>query len=209
MTDADPAGSRPRTVVLGAVAVGLTVAGCLVGALGWPVPERTTSGWQVAAVPGSLLVLVIGAAVVSLAVGTLLVRPTSLRSPVATVTWWSLGLASGFAQVWNDLYAAALGGGGAVIPVLGWLFTFTPALLMGWVTRRSGRAAHLRATVGTGVVTLPMVGLGWALYASSEGVPAGPLSGLWSTGILGVLPLLVAVAMTRPPASWTPALTGR
>jgi hypothetical protein len=191
------------------VAGALTVLACVVGVFGWPAPARTSSGWQVADVPPPLLALLLGIAAVSLAVGTLLVRPSSLGA-VGAAAWWLLGLASLFAQVWNDLYFAALrdGGGGAVIPVFGWLFTFVPALVLGLTTRRTGRAAHLRATLGTGIVTLPLLGLGWALYGSAEGGGAALVGSLYSATLLGALPLLVALALTRPPGTPMPAPAG-
>jgi hypothetical protein len=189
---------------VGAVAVALTVLACGVGALGWPLPERTTSGWQVTDVAPSLLALVLATAVLSLSVGTMLVR-RSLDSPGRTAIWVVLGSASMPAQVWNDLYLAALAGPGGVIPVFGWAFTFVPAVAAGLLARSAGRVAHSRATLGTAVVTLPMVGLGWSLYGSADGVASGLFGSLWSAGILGVLPVLIALAITRPPPARRPA----
>jgi hypothetical protein len=206
MSEAVPAGAAARRPEVAAVV--LTVLGCLLGALGWPRPAPTASGWQVTAVPAALLVLLVGTAFAGLAVGTLLVRP-SRHSPVVRATWWLLGLASVFAQVWNDLYLAALAGPGGIIPVFGWAFSFVPAAVLGLLTRRAGRASHRRAVLGTAVVTLPMVGLGWALYSSPDGVPTALLSALWSTGILGLLPVLLALAVTRPPPAPAPAPAGR
>jgi hypothetical protein len=187
----------PPLTQAGAAAV-LTAGACLVGALGWPVPRRTAAGWQVATVPPSLLVVVLATCGLCLVVGALLTRPGALGSPLATLTWWTVGIASLAGQVWNDLYLAALStAGGGIIPVFGWVFTAVPVLLVGRATRGAGRAAHLRATLGTGIVTLPPVGLGWALAAGGPG--GGLAGGLESACLLGLLPLALAIAATRPP----------
>ena len=36
------------------------------------------------------------------------------------------------------------------------ILTFAPHDIVGLATRRSGPAVHLRATIGTGIVTLPL-----------------------------------------------------
>jgi hypothetical protein len=195
-TTTAPAGPGP----VAATAVALTCVAAAVGALvAWPSPERTTSGWQVADVPPSTAGLVLGAAVLCLALAAALVRPRSLPGRLAPATWWSLALASAFALAWNAAYSAALSAAvvGAVIPVFHWLFTFVPALVAGLTTRAAGSRAQLRATLGTAVVTLPLFALGWALLASSGGLVA-LLGALYSTALLGVVPLVVAVAATRP-----------
>ena len=51
------AAARRDPFLLGGAAVVLAVLAALVGARGWPRPDRTSSGWQVADVPTSLLVL--------------------------------------------------------------------------------------------------------------------------------------------------------
>jgi hypothetical protein len=189
----------PRPPAQIAVAAVLTAGACLVGGLGWPVPRRTTAGWQVAAVPPSLLVVVLATCGLCLLAGVLLTRPRSLGSPLATLTWWGVAVAALTGQVWNDLYLAALStAGGGIVPVFGWVSTAVPAALVGLATRGAGREAHLRATLGTGIVTLPPVGLGWA-FAAAGGPGDGLAGGLWSAGLLGVLPLALAIAATRPP----------
>lgn len=202
MIDAHEAPSRPRPpVLLAGAAVALAVGACLLGSLGWARPERTTSGWQVAAVPASLLAVVVATGLVCLAVAVVLVRPSSLGLRPATGAWWAMALLSVGAQVWNDLYVAALGDdGGAVIPVFDWLFTFVPALVVGVVTRRQGRRTQLRATLGTGVVALPLLGLGWALYGAFGGVAAGLGGGLYAAAVFGLVPFVLAVLLTRAPA---------
>ncbi|WP_143018825.1 hypothetical protein [Geodermatophilus sp. DSM 45219] len=199
MTTGTPttASAGPGPVVAASIAstCAVTVLGALVA---WPSPELTGSGWQVADVPPSTACLVAGAAVLCVVVAATLVRPGSLPGRAAAVTWWVLALASAFALTWNALYSAALSAVafGAVIPVLHWLFTFVPALVVGLATRGAGPRAQLRATLGTAVVTLPLLALGWALLLSSD-VLGAVLGTLWSTAVLGVVPLVVAVAATR------------
>lgn len=190
-----PAGPGPVMALGVALTSAVTVLGALVP---WPAPQRTGSGWQVAGVPASTAGLVAGAAVLCLVVAAVLVRPGSLPGRAPAVTWWVLALASAFALAWNALYSAALSAvaSGAVIPVFHWLFTFVPALVVGLATRAAGPRAQLRATLGTAVVTLPLFALGWALLLSSDVLDA-VLGALWSTAVLGVVPLAVAVAVTR------------
>jgi hypothetical protein len=180
-------------------AVLLTALASLLGSLRWPVPTRTTSGWQVADVAPSLLAAVIATGLVCLVTAAVLVRPGTLGSTAATATWWVLAVASVAAQVWNDLYFAALATDGGIIPVFDWLFSFVPALVVGLVARRSGPSVHLRATLGTGIVTLPMLGLGWALAAQADSLGTAVAGGLYAVAMFGALPLLVAFAITRPP----------
>ena len=176
----------------------LTCATTVLGALvAWPPPTRTTSGWQVADVPASTAGLVVGTAVLCLVVAAALVRPWSLPGRTVAVTWSLMALASAGALAWNALYSAALSAVafGAVIPVFHWLFTFVPALVVGLATRAAGPRGQLRATLGTAVVTLPLFALGWALL-SPDALDA-VLGTLWTTAVLGVVPLVVAVAATR------------
>lgn len=195
-TGTTTSGVGPTGVVTAAAV--LTGVAAVVGALvPWPSPERTGSGWQVADVPPSTAGLVLGAAVVCLALAGALARPWSLPGRAAAVTWWVLALASAAALTWNALYSAALSAvdSGAVIPVFDWLFTFVPALVVGLATRAAGRRAQLHATLGTAVVTLPLFALGWALLSSD--VLDAVLGALWTTAVLGVVPLLVAIAVSR------------
>jgi hypothetical protein len=71
--------------LLGGAALVLAVLAALVGARGWPNPDRTTSGWQVADVSPSLLVLLAVVSVVCMAVAAALTRPWQLPWPVAVV----------------------------------------------------------------------------------------------------------------------------
>jgi hypothetical protein len=197
MTDAGTrsSGSRgPVALVRATVLLGLGAA--LLGTLGWAVPRRTTSGWQVADVPAELLAVLVGTAVVCAAVAAPLTRPARL-GPAVAATWWVMAAAAVSALVWDDLYLASLRGEGGIIPVLDWAFTFVPALVVGLVARRRGPAAHLRATLGIAVLTLPLSAFGWAV-TSDEGTAVALAGAVWSAGLLGAVPLAVAVLLTRP-----------
>lgn len=207
MSEQSPVPPSPRVAVLRTAggAIALTVVASALGALGWPSPVVTGSGWQVAEVPPRLLALLGTVGLGSLVVAALLVRPWSWRAPVAAVVWWVLVLLSVFAGVWNDLYYAALSGSdGPIIPVFDWLFTFLPALLAGLVTRRHGRPVQLQAGLGTAVVSLPLLGLGTSLYDAPDGFVAGLSGGVFTATVLGCLPLAIALALsvgsTRPAA---------
>jgi hypothetical protein len=186
-------------LLLGGAALLLAVIATLVGARGWPRPDRTSSGWQVAEVPKTLLVLLAVAAVVCVAVAAALTRPWQLPWPVAVV-WWLLAFVAVFAHGWNDLYFAALAdpGGGAIIPVFDGFFTFIPALVVALAAIPAGRQAQLRAGLGTAVVGVPLLALGWAIYAAPGGYLSAALGSLWPTAFFGVAPVAVALALTVP-----------
>ena len=190
-----PAGRRDLVVLGGAVLV-LSVAAALVGALGWPSPDRTSSGWQVAEVPTSLFALLLSAGVLCLGVAAALSRPWRLPVPTAVV-WWLFGLAAVGAHTWNSLYLAAMADplGGALIPVFDGFFTFIPALVVGLAAIPAGPGAQLRAGLGTAVVGVPLLTLGWSLFNAPEGVlPAAGYS-LWPGAVFGVAPAAVALVI--------------
>lgn len=194
-TRTTPAPAGP--VGIATAAVLLTCATAAVGALGWPAPERTLSGWQVAEVPAATLLLVVGAALACLVTATVLVRPAMLPGRAAG-TWWLLAAASAFALGWNAVFSAAMStDDGPIIPVFHWLFTLVPALVVGLQLREASARDRLRAVLGTAVVTLPLFALGWALLDPSGGL-AGVPGTLRVTSILGVVPLLLAIAAARP-----------
>jgi hypothetical protein len=105
-----------------------------------------------------------------------------------------------FAHGWNDLYKAALADpdGGAIIPVFDGFFTFVPALVVALAAIPTGRHAQLRAGLGTAVVGVPLMALGWALYAAPDGYLSASLGSLWPTAFFGVAPVAVALALTVP-----------
>ena len=89
------------------------------------------------------------------------------------------------------------------------MLTFVPALVVGLVTRRHGRAAHLRATLGTAIVTVPLLGLGWAITGEGGDVPGALIDSLHSAVVFGAVPLLFAILLTWGPRTGTPALAAR
>jgi hypothetical protein len=182
---------------IGAIVV-LTLAASVVGTLDWPLPERVYGGWQVAAVPWALVALLVAGTAVCLLVATALtVRDARLPlgSP-AGLTWLGIVLAAAAALVFNALVLAADADEmvGVIIPIFHWAFTLVPGLLAGALLFRRGAAVAQAATLGTGVVTVPLFALGFALFFSPESPPDAVPSTLWITAILGAVPLLVAVA---------------
>ena len=169
------------------------------GALPWALPERAFSGWQVADVPGSLAALLAVGTVVCLVTATgVTFRTTGLRlGEPAGAAWLAIAGAAAGALVWNALVLAADADYvvGALIPVLHWAFSLVPALLAGAVTARRGSAAAGAAALGTGIVTLPLFALGFALFSSRESFLVTVGSSLWITAVLGVLPLLIGTAL--------------
>ena len=98
---------------------------------------------------------------------------------------------------WNGLYTAALSATepGPVIPVFHWLFTFAPALLAAALFIRRGRRERRAAALGTGVVTVPLLALSWALLDSS-GLSLGSVGrAVYDTAVFGIVPLALAVAL--------------
>lgn len=198
----DPSAARPRlpwaTVVATAV---LTVAAILLGQRDWAVPERVLRDWQVAAVPSSMTALVLGVAATCLLVGAAVtLRGAALRPrDRAFLVWLVVCLLAAAALIWNALVMAADAEfeTGAIIPIFHWAFTFVPALLVGIVARGLGPARAVAAALGTGVVTLPLFGLGWSLLSSRESPAAGIGNSLWTTVILGAVPLVIAAAISR------------
>ncbi|MGY2130238.1 hypothetical protein [Blastococcus sp. SYSU DS0617] len=187
-----------------AATVVLTVVAVLVGQRDWAVPERVLRDWQVADVPPSLTALVLGVTAVCLLVGAwTTLRDAALRPrDLAFLTWLVVSLLAAAALIWNALVMAADSEfeTGAIIPVFHWMFTFVPALLTGLAARNRGAVRTVAAALGTGVVTVPLFGLGWSLLSSREPMPAGIGNSLWITAILGVGPLVIAAAISRSSA---------
>ncbi|WNV73686.1 hypothetical protein [Geodermatophilus sp. DSM 44513] len=184
---------RAPMVAAGVLALGAT----LLGSLPWPRPRWAgASAWLLADVPVSLGVVVLATAVGCVGTAVRLtgsVEPLR-RGDVRTWLWLALLLIAAAALVWNALYAAALStiAFGAVIPVFHWLFTFLPAVLAGALFASRGQA-RWSAALGTGVVTVPLFALSWALLSPALSLD-GILGTLWTTAVLGVVPLAVGIA---------------
>jgi hypothetical protein len=187
----------PRGLML--TGAGLTVALTLLGTLAWPRPTWSVQAWRTFSAPPALWALLIASAVVCVLVAAVLTRralgAAARGWPLAA--WTVLLVVAALALVWNAMYAAALSTieYGAVIPVFHWLFTFVPAVLAGALFGRRGRQACLVAAIGTGVVTLPLFALGWALLVPAGLTIGAVLAVVWSTAILGVAPLVGGVAL--------------
>lgn len=195
-------GGLPWPTLLG-IAV-LTVGAVLLGQRDWAVPERVLRGWQVADVPSSLTVLLVAVTAVCLGAGAWAVRHDARLSPrdPAFAGWAVVSLLAAAALVWNALVMAADAEfeTGALIPVFHWMFTFVPALLAGLAARARGADRAVAAALGTGVVTVPLLALGWSLIASRESLSAGIGNGLWSTAVFGIAPLAIAAAISSSSA---------
>ena len=204
-SSSDPDAARPRLpwTTLAATAV-LTVAAIVLGQRDRAVPERVRGGFEVAAVPSSLTALVLGLTATCLLVGAAVtLRDAALRPrDRALLVWLAVSLLAAAALIWNALVLAANAQleTGPVIPILHWAFTFVPALLTGFVARGLGAGRAVAAALGTGVVTLPLFGLGWSLLSARETVTTGIGNSLWNTAFFGVLPLAIAAAITRSSA---------
>jgi hypothetical protein len=145
--------------------------------------------------------LVIGTSVGCLVVGsaiTLRAAELSWRDPVMW-SWTALVLLGAAALVWNALYAAALSaaspGPGPVIPVFDWLFTFLPALVAGGLFARRPLSQRRTVAVGTGMVTVPLLALSWALLDSSGDLLQGVAGAVWDTAAFGIAPLAGGVKL--------------
>ena len=176
-------------------ATALTVAACAVGALGRPRPDPG-HGSGTAGVPASLLALLLVASAVCLLAGAVLTRPASLGTRTAVATWWLLVVLSLAGSAQQTVWLTSLDLWEEAIPVFGWIYTALPAALVGLATARAGRSTHRRATLGTAVVTVPPVGLAWAVAAGADGFGSGLATGLWTAALLGAVPLAIAVVLT-------------
>jgi hypothetical protein len=195
----EPAGStavrsaRVRVIALTTVALAVVLA--LLGSQPWQLPYR--GGGGVSAVPQSLLTFLLLCAAACVWSAGRVVRPAqTFRSPDAARVWWLVLAGAAVVSVTADLslasYATAAERPGQLllrcaVPVL-------PAVLAGLLARDDGRPARIRAALGTGVVTLPMTALGWALLASPAASPAGLSDALAMTLSAGLAPFALAVA---------------
>lgn len=197
-----PAPRQHVWLLLGSTAaiVALTALATLIGAYPWPRPDRAmTSFWQVADVPAALWGLLLAAALVCVAAAVALIA----RGPVLgahrplVVAWVGLLVVAAAALVWHSLYTAALSATsyGALIPIFGWLFTFVPALLAAALFGRRNRWVRWVASLGTGVVTVPLFHLSWVLLIPLDRPPEALLYSLDLTVTLGVIPLVIGVLL--------------
>jgi hypothetical protein len=202
----DPTTGLLPPAVLVAVGAGLTVVLALLGRQPWQLPQRDAGG--VSAVPQSLLSFLLLCAVVCVWVAGRLVRPTrTLRSAGAAHTWWALLAGAAVVSLAADLSLASFAGTGQrpTDLLLRCAVPLVPAVLAGVLAGHAGRAARIRAALGTGLVTLPLGALGWALLSSPDLSAAGLGDVLAMTGIAGVAPLALAVAFVAADRRGRPA----
>ena len=183
-----------RPAVLLTAGVGLTVVLALLGGQQWQLPGRGPGG--VTDVPQSLLTFLMLCDALCAWTGGRLVRPAELLSPVAARLWWGLVAGAALVSVAGALSLASYAGTGerpgdllvrCAVPVV-------PAVLAGFLARDAGRDARVRLALGTGLVTVPLGALGWALLASTGRSAAGLGDVLGMTVLSSVAPFLLAVA---------------
>jgi hypothetical protein len=192
---AEPTARLVRPVVLVAVIAGLTVVLALLGRQPWPLPYRDGGG--VAAVPQSLLSFLLLCVAVCVWLAGRLVRPAdTLRSTGAAHLWWALIAGAALVSVAADLSLASFAGTGTRPDdlLLRCAVPLVPAVLAGVLAADAGRAARVRVALGTGLVTLPLGALGWALLSSPDRSAAGLSDVLAATCLAAVAPLALAVA---------------
>jgi hypothetical protein len=201
-----PSARLVSPLVLVAVGAGLTVLLALLGRQPWQLPQRDAGG--VSAVPQSLLTFVLLCAVICVWAAGRLVRPAeTLRSTAAAHTWWALVAGAALVSLAADLSLASFAGTGQrpTDLLLRCAVPLVPAVLAGVLARSDGRAARIRVALGTGLVTLPLGALGWALLSSPDLSAAGLGDVLAMTGIAGVAPLILAVAFVGADRRGRPA----
>ncbi|CCH90143.1 membrane protein of unknown function [Modestobacter italicus] len=195
-----PARSRPGRLwpTVGActlLTVGAVLAGTAVSAGRRPAPEDSL-------VPGPLpaevlwlllAVTVVGVVVAVLATGWSVPLAWRSRAGVAWLVVLVLGAVAGVIDAAGVAINAPLASG-PPIPVFHWLFTFLPAVFGAVVSRAPSGRGRCAAALGTGVVTLPLLAMTWAL----SGVGPAPdrlADVVWLTVPLGVVPLAIAALM--------------
>jgi hypothetical protein len=183
-----------RTAGLLVAGAALTVVLALLGRQPWQLPGRGAGG--VTDVPQSLLSFLLLCAALCVWCAGRLVRPARTLRPAAAQLWWALVAGSALVSVAAALSLASFAGSGqrpgdlllrCAVPLV-------PAVLAGFLAGGAGRAARVRAALGTGVVTVPLTALGWALLSSSPRATADLGDVLAQTGLAAVAPLLLAVA---------------
>lgn len=181
-----------RAVVVIAVLVAVLA---LLGTQPWSLPQR--AGGAVTGVPQSLVTFLLICAGGCLWAAGRVTEPAEVLGSAREVrVWWALVTAATVVSVTAALSLASYAGNGDAPEgvLVRWAVPLVPALLAGAIAWPHGRAARLRAALGTGVVTVPLFALGWALTASPAGSPAGLPDALMMTLLAGVTPFALAVA---------------
>jgi len=183
-----------RPVVLVTVGAGLTVVLALLGRQPWQLPVRDGGGML--DVPQSLVSFLLICAVLCTWLAGRLARPAeTLRSSGARYTWWALATGAAVVSLAGDLSLASYAGTGEEPGdlALRCAVSVVPAVLAGILASEDGRAARVRLALGTGLVTVPLGALGWALLSSAAGASVGLGDVLAMTGLSAAAPLALAV----------------
>jgi hypothetical protein len=193
-------------VVLAAVGAGLTVVLAWLGRQPWQLPQRNGGG--IPDVPQSLTTFLLICAAICVWTAGRLVRPAqALRSPGAAQLWWVLATGAALVSLAADVslasYAGTPGRPGDLL--LRCAVPVVPGVLAGVLAADAGRAARIRVALGTGLVTVPLCALGWALLSSSRWSAAGLGDVLALTGLAGLAPLALAVAFVAADRRSRPA----
>lgn len=178
-----------------ATTAALAVVLALLAGQRWQLPTRAASA--VSAVPQSLVGFLLVCAGACLWAAGRATRPAdTFRSPTSAQLWWVLTIGAAVVSVAADLSLAADAGAHLQPTALlaRWLVPVVPAVVAGVLARREGRAARIRAALGTGAVTLPLFAVGWALYASPGGVALAPADVVSMVLLAGATPFALAVA---------------
>ncbi len=211
VVDQPAAEDQPRrTALLGrplgmaAVIVGLTVVLALLARQPWQLPQRDGGG--VADVPQSLTSFLVLCALLCVWLAGRLARPASvLHTSAEVATWWAIVIGAAVVSLAAALSLASHAGTGeepehllvlCAVPMV-------PALLAGFLADDDGPAARLRLVLGTGVVTVPLGVLGWALLSSTSA--AGLIDVLAMTTMATALPFALAVTSTAADRRHRPA----
>jgi hypothetical protein len=190
--------AAPRALrCAGLVGVGaaLTLVLAMLGRQAWQLPQRGPGG--VTDVPQSLLTFLLLCAALCLWSAGRLVRPAgTVRSATARALWWALVAGAALVSFAADLSLASFAGTGQRPDdlLLRCAVPLVPAVLAGVLAGDAGRAARVRAALGTGLVTVPMSAVGWALLSSPGRSTAGLGDVLGMTALAGAAPLVLAVA---------------
>ena len=201
-----PATGHARPSWLIAAGAGLTVVLALLGRQPWQLPGRDAGG--VSDVPRSLLTFLLLCAVLCGWAAGRLARPAeTLRSPGEVRLWWTLATGAAVVSLAAALSLASFAGTGQRPGdlLVRWLLPVVPAVLAGFLAADAGRAARVRLALGTGLVTVPLGTLGWALLSSSARSSAGLGDVLAMTGLVSGAPLALAVAFVAADRRTSPA----
>lgn len=183
---------RPAAMV--ATGAGLTVLLVLLARQPWPLPGRSAGG--VTDVPQSLVTFLLLCTALCVWAAGRATRPAQVLGAAAARLWWALLAGAALVTVAADLSLASFAGTGQrpTDTLVRCLVPIVPAVLAGVLASRAGRAARVRLALGTGLVTVPLAAVGWALLSSSPAATADVTDVLAMTGVAAAAPLAVAVA---------------